>query len=131
MIIFSSHFCLVLKNKNNTVSYNIKTVFYMFSKNIHKNTFSKTKSKHTINLQIRKNKILQFTHLSYTQGQKKSVFSADISPKNMFSAGTKKKKQRKNQSEEKSVKSPIFHRKNQKIPIFLPKIAIVEHVRLY
>ena len=38
-------------------------------------------------------------------GNKKSVFSADISPKNRFSAGTEKKNKRKNRSEEKSGKN--------------------------
>ena len=43
--------------------------------------------------------------------KKKSFFFTDISPKNWFSTGIEKKKQRKNRSKEKSGK-------NRKIPIF-------------
>ena len=43
--------------------------------------------------------------LSYTIREQKISFSADVSPKNRFSAGTEKKNKRKNRSEEKSEKN--------------------------
>ena len=57
--------------------------------------------------------------VSLKPGTKKSIFSADISPKNRFSAGTEKKKQRKNQG--KINKIADFSPKNRKISIFPTK----------
>ena len=76
----------------------------------------------------KKKKSIFFYHIQ--SRNKKSVFSADISPKNRFSASTKKKNQRKNRRKigEKSEKNrrkigkiADFSPKNRKKPIFPPK----------
>ena len=97
-------------------------------------SFLQPTAKTTFGLCRIENDVVWFIYLFLIQsGNKKSFFSADISSKNWFSAGTEKKKQRKNRSEEKSEKIgkiADFSSKNRKRPIFHQKITIVEHAHL-